>query len=515
MPTIDVKVQETYSSMTRPIGLGIVKSIVAMTGLPIDRVSFSGLLGKEKDIASLIGTGLGDHSLFRTGSDTKIEVSLSEKFDENYLINTPVHQSDALAIFQDKAISTLLRPIYSRMIATIEVKIRTADYALAQGWINDQKIKYTQGRNEHSHDIEYHYPVPTECLVILKHLHSLRESQAGYNQSWDEWLSKNLSKKATVLTTMAGKSNLLAIKETAVNILGWWEFTDPPENQKSEVGATREISFTYKYQYDQPTHVSMIYPISVHNQMLDMKYVGPEEFTRYGWLEGDKSLTHRVDDVFRKQYMHLDFKLGGVRIPHFDEWYPTKVPLATTTLALALCQILPTDLRTILDLNDLKSFGARDEILSFISKHHDQVFIDNANPFILTLYKNGVPVSYEHLEMGTDLVVKSKYDLDLRSVYHLRLGLLNDLTLLSSTGLDAMRTSPVLCHEILNRLDATLLSRNLLPKVLNDRIISKPAMISVVKETNRYYPKTQKALEHVNPRIAFMLVTLENKDAII
>ena len=515
MPTIDVKVPDTYTAMTRPIALGIIKSIVAMTGLPIDRVSFPGLLEKEKDAAALLGTGLGDHPLFRTAADTKIEVKLIEKFDENYLINTPIHQSDALAIFQDKAISTLLRPIYSRMICTIELKIRTADYSLAQGWINDQKIKFTQGRNEHSHDIEYHYPIPQECLIILKHLHSLREAQAGYGESWDQWISKNIAKKATVLSTLNGKPKMLAIKETAVNILGWWEFTDPPENQKSEVGATREITFSYKYQYDQPTHLSMIYPICVHNQMLDMKYIGPEEFTRYGWLEGDKSLTHRVDDVFRKQYMHLDFKLGGVRIPHFDEWYPTTVPLATATLALALCKIEPDDTTLILDLNDLKSFGARQEILAFMSAYSADLLQSGDNPFIVTVYKNGVAMKGDKLTIGPDLIVKSIEPLDLRGVYHLRVGLLTDLTLLTPKGVDTLRNNPTICHEIMDRLDSNMLSKNLLPKVLGGRVISKPAMSAAVKQINSYYPKTQKQAEFINPRVAFMLVTLEHKNATI
>lgn len=515
MPTLSLPVPEDYASITRPVAMGIVKSVVQMTGLPIDRIMYNGHAEVDKDIESLIGEGRSNHALVRPGSTTRIEVTVNEKFDENYLLSTPVHQNDALSLFQDNALGVTIRPIYSRMDVTIEFSIRTEDLRTATSWLNDQKIRFTQMRNEHVHDIPFKYPIPKEYIHILSEIHKLRESQAGYGDTWDEWFLPRLTQKATKLSMMNGQSPLLVISEVAESIIGWWEFTDVPEHTKGEMGSTRLITFTYKYQYQKPTHVSMVYPLSIHNQMLDLRYIGPEEYTRFGFLEGDKSLIVRSMMTFIQQGMYFDYMLHGIRIPYFDEWYPFVVPRATATIASVLTRIDSSDLRVILDLNDLLAFQVRQEMLDYFQKYASRVTLSRMNPFIITLYKNGERQPEESIVLGDDLVLRSTADLNLRAQYHVRIGMLLDWTTLTEIAIDEIRHEPEICHELLLALDPTLADRGLLPKVLGGRMISRRGLMDAIRGISRSVDYIKRSANAIYPLVNNILITAENKRALI
>ena len=514
MPTIDFKVPEEYMSITRPVAMGIAKSIVQMTGLPIDRIMYNGNLEADKDLNSIIGEGNKNHPLIRNTTTTRIDLKVTENYDEGQIHATPVHQRDALSLFQDNALGITIRPIYSTINASLEFTIRTDDYRTASTWLADQKKHLTQGRTEHMHDIPFQYPMPKEFILVLDHLYKLRESQAGYGESWDKWFKDHLSEKATVLTKMDGAGHLLVFDEVAQGILGWWEFIEPPEHQKSETGATREFSFTYKYQYSKPTHMTMTYPITVHNQPVDLKYIGPEEFTRYGYFTGDRSLIMQAMDVFRREYAFYDYMLMGLRIPTFDEWYPFRMPMNTAVLGTVLCSITPDNRRDLISLTELVQFGLRTDLLAYLSKYHADISVPKKNPFVVLIFEDGMVMHELDVVVSEDLTVSAIKDLDLRKTYHVVIGMVNDLSLLTESAVQKLRHEPDVLHEIISALDPSIPQRGLLPKVLGGRVVSHYALKETILQMRKYPVELKDQAKTIWATVNNLLIATERSHAV-
>lgn len=475
MPIVTLPLPETYMSIERPAALDVIRQIRDATQISDHDlvISYRGI----SEVSQLVGATLtplndpADSAFFRQAG--KITATVSEQYDETSYLTMPLHYPDALSVFNDPDLRTHLKPIYSPTDVTIEFTYRAQSRALAASWRDHIRQRIKQNADVLSHDIAYEYGIPKTHLLILGEIHKLRENVAGYGDTFARWFSNHVSKKLTVLTKMDGTKPHLVFKENQINVQGYFDFSEPPSMDKGDVGSLWTISFSYRFRYEKPTHLVLYYPLTVHNQLLPAPFRGAPTDTTYHRMIGDLSLSNQRYDLFRKSENHYYEQFEGIRIPYFDEWYPSSLPFRQASLLLVLCRIDPTDPTLVLDLNDLGDYSLSESMKAYFKKYHTKLTQGKVNPFIISVYEYEFRIDPSNLYVDEDLVIRTTYPLDLRKVYRVHLGLTIDLSILTETAEDRLREEPEACLSILNALEPTLESRGLLPKVIGGRLIPK------------------------------------------
>lgn len=463
MPNLILPIPVTYESVTRHVTQSVVDRVKAITAIPNDvPVRYPGSLARMYQNGSTV-TG-EEKNQFEHAS--KIYITVQEEYQEESTLSLPVRHIDMRHIFEDEALKIFLKPIYSYTTTTVNFTYRGQTRSQVERWRDDIRVRLSDNRQSHLHELDYHYPLPKSALVILHHLHSLREQQAGYGETFVDYLKKHLTYHATTLTTLAGTEPLLVIRERQVGIQGWFEFIEPPEADKDDGGASWTINFTYKFTYQKPVSTNFQYPLVVHNQFIDARFYSDKPLYRLNrdiLKPGDQRyLFNRLEDMFKKP----TDPISGLRYPAFDEWLPKQIPPHTASVCTWLIGLEPTDLQTVVDLNDLGDHELVPVFKRFLK--HEASYLNKKGDSIVyfTLFEEDLPLKDLSLTIDENLVVRSKTPLDLRKTYHLRMSFITEFSLLTPRAWKALLehgfAAVLILQTLINRLDADYAFRNLL-----------------------------------------------------
>lgn len=468
-------VPESYTAIERPVALDVIKQLIAFMNLKDHDLTIS-----YRGISEMSQLANGTLTPIKNSADTaffrqhgKLSAVVTENYDENSYLTMSIHYPDALLVFKDDSLRTHMKPVYSQTEVSIEFTYRAQSRQQATAWRDNVRNRIYQGSTVLSHEVQYEYAIPKEELLILGEIHRLRENVAGYGEDFGKWFNDHVSDKLTVLTKMSGDQPHLVFKEKQLNVVGFFDFSEPPTASKGDVGALWEINFTYKFRYEKPTHMVLYYPIAVHNQMIPSQLRGAGVETSYHRMIGDMSLSNQRYDYFRKMNNHYYEQFEGVRIPYFDEWYPHTLPYTQSSLLLMLCQVDPNDPTLVIDLNQLGDYTLKAELKTYFSKYHTKLTQGKTNPFMISLYKHEFAHVPTDFYIDENLVIRTNNPMDLRSVYHLHIGLMSDLSMLTEQARDELLNEPDMCLSILRALGPDLEERGLLPKPVGNRLIPK------------------------------------------
>ena len=186
---------------------------------------------------------------------------------------------------------------------------------------------------------------------------------------------------------MNGGGSRLAITELQTDVIGFFDFTAPPQHDKHEEGSAWEISFDYIVRFDKPSAIQIAYPLLVHQQML------PEHwFNTHGayrpWLRPKRSSASRraFDAVCNQTKPAASDNVGGMQYPTYDDWYPLIKQKDTNSILRVLCSIDPADRKYIERFNGFGIFDINPRFLAFMRKHYQYVFKKEESPFVLELW---------------------------------------------------------------------------------------------------------------------------------
>lgn len=463
MPNLILPIPVTYESVTRHVVQSVVERVKEITALPKDLpVRYPGSLAKMHQNGSMISAE--EKNQFEHSS--KISITVQEEYQEESTLSLPVRHTDMRHIFEDIALNIFLKPIYSYTTTTINFTYRAATRSQVERWRDDIRVRISDNRQAHLHELSYHYPLPRNALVILHHLHSLRESQAGYGESFKEWLKKNLTYHATTLTTLAGTEPLLVIREKQVGIQGWFEFIEPPEADKDDAGSSWTINFTYKFSYQKPVSTNFQYPLVIHNQFIDHRFYSDKPAYRLNrdiLKPGDQRFVfNSLEDMFQKP----EDPISGLRYPAFDEWIPKQLPPHTASVSTWLIGLEPNDLHTVVDLKDLGDHEMVHVFKRFLQIEAPYLTRRGESVVYFTLFSEDLPMNDDTLIIDGDLIVKAKKPLDLRKTYHLRMSFITEFSLLTPRARDSMLNNGfaavLILQTLMNRLDADHAFKNLI-----------------------------------------------------
>lgn len=464
MPNLIVPIKATYESVTRLAAHSVVKQVMLRTGLSDNvPIRFPGETGNDFQPGSSISGG--PKNIFEHQS--KIKITVSEEYKDDAVINSAVRQNDAPYVFEDKALGVLIKPIYSHTAATITFEYRAASRNEVEAWRNDIKVRLADNRGSMLHELDYHYEVPQHCLTVLAHLHELRERQAAYGEDLGTWFRNKFTRRATSLTSPNGDASLLVIGEKAIGIQGWFEFIEPTEAEKDSEGASWTVGFTYKFHYQKPVSTNFIYPLVVHNQLIDSRLFSKE---RPYSLEDRPSLNTVSRDNFNstsEMYRLPADPMGGIRTPEWDDWIPVSVPNYSTSLASWLIAVDPADPTLILDMNDLGEQEMHPVFKDFLIKEQPYVAQRGKSFIYFTLFRGLEPLNDKCVYLDADLKLRTVEPMDMRQTYHVRLGAVTELSLFTPRAREAIMAngcaSLMLMQSLVAQLDVEYASSIMLP----------------------------------------------------
>ena len=440
MPKVLVPTPDVNTSVMRPVVYSIVRDVLERTGLNKDA---SILYPDEVDGVRQLGSAITEESANRFQNKTKVIVEAKETYDPARLMSTSVLVPTGKSIFSAPEISTSIVPIYSRTELELSLQIHTRDKAVAIRWQDDIRMRLSAGRREQTHEIDYNFMIPPSYIDALRMLHTLKERQDGYGDTFDEWLEHCLTPKATRVTDLAGQNGAWVVAERQLRVLGWFDF-DTPEPMSREDGPVHWVAtVTYKAQYDKPIELFFCYPVTVHNQVIPAAYRNNKALvdTHYRPKTYD-NLTGYLSK-FESEVSRFTLPGDGERIPYWDEFYPSHVVPSVITVLSALTVITPEDKRLLLDLNDLGERSIDASTLAFILDSEAPYITKEKNSvFNLALYSNDDLVSPDRFTLDAKGLIVAKTDLQLRECYHMRLSMYVDWRLLTGAALDRLRKYP-------------------------------------------------------------------------
>lgn len=452
MPTVALEIPETYDSVTRPVTTGIVKDLIDYFELPNDtNIRYLGTAGEAAQRGSqLAGARSGSSFPFTE----RVDVDLSETYLEDGVLTTAIKRHENNYIFLDKQLLVSLKPVYTKTEATITFRYRATNKTQAYKWRDTLRRRMSQGTQALLHELIYHYPTPPVFHAILREIHAKRENVAGYGEDFTAWLEKHYDHRMTVLSNLDGSRGAVAIPEKQIQVQGWLSFNDQPEEpEKEDDGDSWIVSFDYTVQYDKVTGMVMDYPIVVHNQLLDDKYLDLQEpYNPYN-VKRKPSHSGRLNDTFSRINYNADTAFQGVSIPSFDDWKPAGSNYRTVPIFTSLIGVELGDPHQVVNLMELGETALSQSVTNFIFRHRSKIPHYQASAFHLTFYKGKMAVDPGAFYIDEDLNVRAHNPLDPRDIHHVRLSVMSDLRNLSPQGKDDLRKDPEVCIQVFDVLD--------------------------------------------------------------
>ena len=462
MPSLALEIPETYINITRPIVMQLAKDLAQRMELPngID-IEFLGYAEYRYQNGSLLEKK--QDAVF--GQAPRFKVDFTEEYLEESVLTTAVKKTDHLAVFYDRRLPVSIAPIYTRTRITLNCQVRADSRPKIDRWRDVLRHKASENKQAPLHEVIYHYALPRVFYPILREIHTKRESVCGYNESFEHWLVNHATHRYTQISNLSGDQSLPVIAEKQIGIQGWFDFLGQPDDaDKSNEGETWTYSFNYILEYDKVTAALMKYPIVVHNQLLDIKYINTDKIYSPYDQPRRRSLHSEGFDTFSSLNYPIKPDIPYVRLPEYDDWTFEGAPYKTLPI---LSTLIGVDLERPTYLVNLQALGEvkiGQDILDFILKYKEDIPYYLKSAFHIVFYKGSIAQDPETIYLDDELTLWSTTALDPREVHHLTLSIVYDLANLHHIGTRALREHPGICMKVIDVADTTTRAGVTLPK---------------------------------------------------
>lgn len=485
MPQFTYPIPDVYESITRPVTVAVIKQIAAITGMPEDTfIEYAGLNEGIPTYKSLLGQENVPTGRFPTFS--RVQVTASERIDEDYYLSTAyLYPTDAKTVVKDSDIGITLRPIYEKVKVELSFKYRGVDHGEIRNWMTGIKRRIQMAWLDQSLQAKYNIIIPQTIMTFLAKFHEMSQTQGGDGSELNPWLERRFLQKHTALTTQGGRYPQIALNETQVDIVGWFDFQEIPKEVRTESSPTFEVEFTYQFQYERPTEFALKYPLVIHNQMVPKKYrpdyvvYDPSALTGYAARS-----TSAYTTLLRNMGQRENWARNGSIYPYYDDWWPANPPANTTNLLQTLIRVDPDDTGLVLDLNADNGFNLDPVFREYLTEVREQLCTPSQAAVLITLYRNDRPVDDQLVYVDDQMRVRCKIPLDLTKMYHLQFSLMNNLFYLQPDAELVLRRRPDFGWTILSGLAPEMRDKGLLPEAQDGWFITRKSWTTAVEYLN-------------------------------
>ena len=471
MPSVMMDLSSEYQTTARPAIISVVDDLSKLIKTnKYTKIIYTG------DIEQPIQQGSSiDDPAHLNPSDTVLFIKAEIILNKEALNTTAVYRPEQRLIFNDPWLGIHIKPIYASTDVTIEFTYQTQSQNEAIGWYESLYANIANMRDINLHKLSYSYTIPLPYQTLLEHLYELREANKGYGESIAEYIKAHSAPSLTVLSNLSGKQLYLAIAETQTRVVGQFGFSEGVNDRpvRDDTTGKYAITLSYKFSFENPIAMVMHYPIIVHNQMLDAKYIEwlvqePEAPQNYSLSIG---ALHNFEVPTQSLYTPIKDPL--LRVPEYDHFTSLTPRPYTVDVVCALCQI--ANQNQLLNLNELGDIALDKDILSFISEsEYSYLNLPYQSPILITLYRNTQPAEGRDLYCTSDLSIKSLTVLDERLEHRVVIGITTDWTMLSNSAIERLRHYPNVFYKLLVAQNEAFSFHPELKKLSAYNIIPKP-----------------------------------------
>ena len=439
MPNVDIDLMNVQESVSRPVMMTVVKDLQHILGMENTQIIFPGDIGKAKQPNTTISSKPGTRDP-KLSNVRHAYIEVVEKLNPEGISSHPGRLDEYSKIFEDPYLMFLMRPIYAFTDVEITFKYVTNSRVDALTWYNNAYTKAGMLRqNAHLHRLSYHYNIPYIAEKLFREIYRCREEQAGYGETLQEYFRKYASPNFTMVTDLVGKKEVLSVAETQSRVVGVLDVSGIPEKPtKNGDNVTWEAEINYKFTYEKPVSLNIVYPISVHNQLLPALYI--QDTNQVGEGKDLDSVNMRFSDSHRAlAHFEVPFlqdryydRYREVCIPSIDDAIMGYMPSRLSTVFTALCIIDPEQPDLYLNLRELDEYVLDDAILKFMEETEYPYLCKMFDSLLnISLYEGTNFKGSNSLYVDKDLNVRSKVPINIRNQCRIRLSMANDITIIN------------------------------------------------------------------------------------
>lgn len=427
MPRITIPLAANYDPIIRPIMISIAKNVRTLCNLPQDTpLILTGEFGSGQQLGraySVPGNPTSEKDeLFN--SKSRLTVTGIDLIKNEEILTNSGRNADYQPMWEDNKLGISLRPIYIASQITLDFRYTASTQSEAIKFRDEHAVKRSESLGALTHLIKYDIPVGEDVLTYLAHFHELRETIAGYGENFTDYFKKHQCREWTVLGAQDADElkGLISIPEIQRHVLGEFDFSDIPTENKVDGNTTWEIQFSYRVTYHRCTHLYLAYPLAVHQQ-----HIAPPFFNSTPRFSVDElnnrnsSIAVQALDSIKGVGSIDPAIMGGVRWPLHDDWIPQAAPRFTKPVVNWMLSLDPDKPSELLDLNDLPDVRLTLEMINYLKASRTGVFKIGRSAINLQVWVGDTVMSPDLFYLTEDLVVMSYKPMSLRAIYHVRL----------------------------------------------------------------------------------------------
>lgn len=493
MPRFTYELPDVDAMITRPITMAVIRSIIGVTGMPDD--TFIEYAGDERGIptwrTTLNQQEFDPTSTAKFGFYGKVKVGYSEEPEPDNILTTAFYYPDNNIVWADPAINTFLSTFREPVKARLTFTYRTKDKNEAKNWQSRMRKIMRNQFIDQSFYADFNYVLPYTLFDFFDTFYKMREKVAGYGDTFAEWFNKGLMADSSVLVTQGGEKPQFVFRETQLDILGNFEFDTPPIEEKIDDGTAYEIEFSYRFGFDRPIGFMISHPLVIHNQIVPKTHRSQTSWYDADPLTGRGSISStRYRKLFQEQYFYKNLNRGNI-IPSFDDWMPTQVAADTANLTQFLIQVDTSNPRKVLTLTDLPKMSFDPLLVEYMKETKDHLPRRSGSWVHIAVYENNRPLDPRSIRVDENLTIWSDVDLNVRSLYHVRVSLFTQLMVLQPFAVELLRRRPDYFKMVLDGLDPKYGETHEYPTAKPGRMISKIDYVDAARNlevtARRYY----------------------------
>lgn len=476
MPKIYEPIEAVAGTVLRPIVYDVARTIMEWTGIPNIRIIFPDGAEEAYQPGSSIDN-LGPDKINLT-SQGMVSIRVREKYTEEKMLTAAVLQMDNEALFRDSSVGFYLVPSYAETDLEMEIEYRATDKETAARWRDEVHQRVATNRAGLVHTVSYNYIVPIEYNNLIRHIHALRENQAGYGQTFDEYIDQCFVKEVSETVTIAGTEPRWTVAQNQTRVLGHFDFTSPEPAQKAGEASSMTTSFTYKIKYATPVGVMADYPLLVHNQLVDDKWIvitEPDPAVSNDVHQAKSTNAIRYFEIYRRTPRTVE---SGMRFPPYHEFMPKSVASSTLQVASILIGVNPFDgtdsNRNFMNISELdEDISFSEQFLKFLKKEHCYLNTYGLSFAHVSVYNGRMPIHSSRYSIDKDLNIWLNEEPNLRDTYYIRIALVTDPFVLTDRTRNRMRDHGSDLIMISETICPNLKEYGMLPKIQHGDYITR------------------------------------------
>lgn len=382
---------------------------------------------------------------------------------EKRLNNTMV-RTNTPAVYLDDEINAYIKPVYRYTAVNMNITVRFKTRAQARQWLRTVERRLNARITDEYHELEYHYPVPDSACRILCEIYDRKHHWLEDKpESFNEYIQRCLTPRATRIVNQAGKHPTLVIRERMTRVIGSPTYIEGdlmnPDADKSN--GTYSATLQYHFEYDAIDGIVVGFPQVVHNKIMPVEILAPliKKRPDPDRRVEQKSLNRYFIDTAGKvedEWTVPNSTLRRAIQPSWDEFIPCYVNPQTHIVLSTLVLLSPeqNDTKLLMNLenqqaSDDGTWELKPHAIEYMKQNYEYLNKPNEDIFYVVIYSGKDPNWGDAGYVDENLNVRLEEEPEYHKTYRVVICIQFDVGRLGTQALERLRLHYELAKEII------------------------------------------------------------------